>query len=254
MCGAVGCKLAGELLEVKSIYLNYFGMVGAFLLTLFGYLSIKDERYEPIFYTLIFGALAFESTIIGYQFFANPLLCIFCLGVFGTLFLIALLSFPKRAVIFLTIVGAVMAALSILSITKTQSFISGDGKYLIASPTCPHCKKVKKYLKEHDIDYITLPIKEASSRSYLRYMGISSIPVWIERKGHETKVVVGDENIISLLEGDENRADVEKNSDTHSQNEPTSATNPQDIFSLGDSDGCSASVIQEVECEDEEKK
>ncbi len=50
LCGAVGCKLAGELLKFDAIYLNYFGLVSVFFLIILGYLSLKNRFYEALFF------------------------------------------------------------------------------------------------------------------------------------------------------------------------------------------------------------
>ena len=78
LCGEVGCKLAGELLRFNPLYLNYMGLIAISLLFIIGYLSIKREFFEKIFFLMIYSAIAFETTIIIYQFIANPEICIFC--------------------------------------------------------------------------------------------------------------------------------------------------------------------------------
>ena len=79
LCGEVGCKLAGELLRFNPMYLNYLGMIAVLTLLILGYLSLKSKKVEKLFFIVLYSALAFETTIITYQFIANPEPCIFCL-------------------------------------------------------------------------------------------------------------------------------------------------------------------------------
>ncbi len=200
LCGEVGCKLAGELLNFDAIYLNYFGLAGVFALIILGLLSFKSKVSETLFFMGLYGAIAFEATIISYQFVANPEPCIFCLGVISSLLLIALFSHAKHFGITLATVVAIFIGMHTLGISKNKNFMIENGTYLIHSESCPHCKKVKAYMKEHHIDYTPISTKEASARNFLKFTGITSIPVLILKEKLERKLIVGDKKIIAYFE------------------------------------------------------
>jgi len=94
-------SLAGELLRFNPIYLNYLGLAAVSALTIVGFLSLKNTLMEKLFFLILYGAIAFEATILGYQFLVNPEPCLFCMGIFSSLLLIGLVSHFKN---FLTLV------------------------------------------------------------------------------------------------------------------------------------------------------
>ena len=141
LCGEVGCKLAGELLRFNALYLNYLGLAAVFTLIFLGYRSLKSTFFETLFFMVLYAAIAFETTILSYQ----PEPCLFCLGIWSSLLLIALFSHIKNFAIVIAFTVAILLALGTLTISKNKAFVSVPGFYLIQSETCTHCKKVKKY-------------------------------------------------------------------------------------------------------------
>ena len=126
LCGEVGCKLAGELLKFDPLYLNYFGIAGLLLLILLGSLSLKNKFFEVLFFMGLYGAIAFEATIISYQFMANPEPCIFCLSIFSSLLIIALFSQVKSFAVVLASVMAIFLGLN----TTAKPELSNHALYL----------------------------------------------------------------------------------------------------------------------------
>lgn len=255
LCGEVGCKLAGELLNFNPLYLNYFGLAGVFILIILGFLSLKNKFYESLFFIGLYAAIAFEATILSYQFVANPEPCIFCLGIFSSLLLIALASNIKYFAITLATVLAIFVGLNTLAVTKNKAFITGTGNYLIQSDTCPHCKKVKAYLAEHKIPYTPISTKEASARSFLKFAGVTSIPVFIMKEKYETTLLTGDKKIIAHFE---NNQKIEETV-TESVPLPTQSSEldlgtsgfSSDFLSAGSADeGCAITIVETPECTD----
>jgi glutaredoxin len=241
LCGQVGCKLAGELLNFDAIYLNYFGLVSVLFLMLLGYLSLKNKFFEALFFIGLYTGIAFEATILSYQFSVNPEPCIFCLGIFSSLLVIALFSDIKHFAITFATVLAIFIGMQTLAVTKNYSFITSSGYYLIQSKTCPHCIKVKAYLKENRINYTAISTKEASVRSFLKFVGISNIPVLVIKAKYNTRLITGDENIMAYFE---------------SKNAPKEAVSigkssyDRNLFSaVPDEIGCAITVIEEPNCE-----
>jgi glutaredoxin len=254
LCGEVGCKLAGELLNFDAIYLNYGGIGGVFMLMLLGFLSLKSKFYEALFFIGLYGAIAFEATIISYQFVANPEPCLFCLGVISSLLLIALTSSPKHFGITLATVVAIFVGMHTLGVSKNKNFMLENGLYLIHSESCPHCKKVKAYLAEHHIPYTPISTKEASARNFLKFAGIRSIPVLIEKEKLERKLIVGDKKIIAHFEAKNlptSNEEVTQEAPTQSSNLDLTGTGlSSDFLSAGgDDEGCAITISETPECE-----
>lgn len=251
LCGEVGCKLAGELLKFNPLYLNYFGLAAILALTLLGYLSLKNKLFETLFFMGLYGAIAFEATLLSYQFIANPGLCMFCLGIFSSLLLIALFSQAKNFIIVLASIVAIFLGLQTLSITKNEAFATQEGNYLIQSDTCSHCKKVKIYFKEHNINYTPISVKEASARTFLKFMDITSIPVLIMKEESGITLLKGDKKIIEYFENKThtNSTGTKESEQTASSNTPELSS---DFLSAGGADdGCALTIIETPACADE---
>lgn len=254
LCGNTGCKLAGELLNFNAIYLNYFGAVGVAILIVLGILSLKNKAYESLFYITLYAAIAFEATLLSYQFIANPEPCLFCLGIFSSLLLIALLSHIKHFLFTLAIALAIFMALNTLAVTKNRVFVTAPGNYLIQSESCPHCKKVKAYLEKSNTPYIPLSIKEASARNFLKFVGIRSIPVLLIKDASDTKIITGDQKIITYFKSNYKQKKEEKHSNPHSAQSSSldlgTTDLSSDFLSQGGGDsGCEITVTQIPDCE-----
>jgi len=255
LCGEVGCKLAGELLNFNALYLNYFGLAGVFVLMILGFLSLKNKFYEALFFIGLYGAIAFEATILSYQFVANPEPCIFCLGIFSSLLLIALTSNIKHFAITLATVLAIFVGLNTLAVTKNKTFATEVGNYLIQSETCPHCKKVKAYLAEHNIPYTPISTQEASARSFLKFVGTSSIPVLIIKEKNESRLLTGDKKIIEYFEEkQEPKASTEETvqvpNQSSSLNLGTSGLGTDFLSAGADDEGCAITITETPNCTD----
>ena len=248
LCEATGCKLAGELLRFNPIYLNYLGLAAVSALTIVGFLSLKNTLMEKLFFLILYGAIAFEATILGYQFLVNPEPCLFCMGIFSSLLLIGLVSHFKNFLRLVAIAVAVFVALNTLAFPKNKSFITANGVYLIHSDSCPHCAKVKKYFKEQHIDYTPISVREASARSFLKFAGITSIPVLVTKDKEGVSLLVGDHKIISHYASQNKVADVPLSAPAISQGQSSVAL-PTDLFQATSEPGCAISVTETPECE-----
>jgi arsenate reductase-like glutaredoxin family protein len=192
--------MADLLLKFDSIYLNYFGTWFAFVLVLTGWSAYKGEIEKRYFYLLIFVALVFETIMLGYQYFASPEMCMFCMGVYAFLLVMMLLASPRHFVMVLPIIGAVLLALSFLAIPKQKPFVIKNGTYLIHSESCSHCKRVKKYFKEHDISYEKIDIANVEAKNFSTFLNLPSIPTMIIKDGKSMKVISGDSFIIDYFD------------------------------------------------------
>ena len=257
LCGDVGCALAGELLKFDPIYLHYFGLVSVFVLVILGARSIKSKFFETLYFMVLYAGIAFEATILGYQFLANPEPCIFCLGVFSSLLLIALLSHPKNFLVIFASIMAVYIALNTLAIPKNKSYVTLAGNYLIQSDTCSHCKKVKAYFKANNISYTPIQAKEVNARAFLKFVDIKSIPVLVMKEKSGITLLKGDKNIIAYFEAKKAPLiPIEVHQDkVPAPTQSASISLSSDFLSAGGDDGgCELTIVEEVACEDNKTK
>ncbi|HIQ28680.1 MAG TPA: hypothetical protein EYH42_09300 [Sulfurovum sp.] len=248
LCGQVGCKLAGELLRFNPIYLNYFALVSLFVLTLFGYLSLKNTLFKTLFFIGLYAAIAFEATIISYQYIVNPEICLFCLGIFSSLLLIALLSHIKYFPFVIAGVLAIFIGINTLSISKNRAYVTHEGLYLIHSKSCGHCQKVKKYFAEHNITYTAISIKEVNARAFLKFIDISTIPVLLIKKPTGIKILTGDKKILSYF--DKPLPSTEITASSAAPKQSSALGLPSELFDATSEPGCAITVTQTPACED----
>lgn len=249
LCGEIGCKLAGELIRFDPIYLNYFGFISVLSLVFLGYRSLKSTFFETLFFTVLYAALAFEATILAYQFIVNPESCLFCLGIFSSLLLIALFNHIKHFAIIIVVILSILLGLGTLSIPKNKSFITTPGLYLIQSETCSHCKKVKAYFAQQQINYTTISAQDVNARGFLKFVDITTIPVLVIKEASGITLLKGDKQIIAHFE-------------TQSRDEaviPEAITAPAqsstldlsaDFLGAGQDAGCAITITDTPSCEE----
>jgi glutaredoxin/uncharacterized membrane protein len=243
-CSTTGCKLAGQLLKFDSIYLNYLGMLGAATLLILGVL--RGELFNKLYIITASAMVIFESLLIASQININPEPCIFCLGVYTFLLLILFVASPKVFGFSIPAIAAVFIAFSFLSIPKNKSLINGDGLYLIASKTCPHCKKTKAFLNKNGIKYKVIKANDPNAWYFAKSLNISKIPIAIEAKGEKYNIIVGDKAIIEKFSKKEPK---EK---TQTPSAPAYEEPLKPKINLSGDEGCSYSIINDSSCESED--
>jgi len=237
LCHTRGCELAEGLIRIDSLSLNYIGIVSAILLLFLGVLVYKELISKKIFTVYLASCIVFETIMLGYQFFASPELCKFCLGVYGFLLVTMLFSSGRYFLYLIPLILAPFVALSLLTIPSFNSFVKKDGTYLIQSPTCPHCKKVKSYLNEKKIPFVKLKASDIEDRNFIKFLGYKTIPLLIVKKGSHITIVNGDEDIINYF----------KSRDSQNFKETQSSS----IDLLGESknsDGCEIDLSFKPDC------
>ena len=251
LCGEVGCKLAGEILKFNHIYLNYFGLLGMFSLVLLGYRSLKSAFFETLFFIVLYSAIAFEATILSYQFIVNSEPCIFCLSVFSSLLVIALFSHVKNFAIVIAAVLSILLGLNTLAIPQNRSFITIPGLYLIQSDTCSHCKKVKKYFAEHNINYTSISSKEINAKGFLKFVDINSIPVLVIKEPSSITLLKGDKKIIAHF-ATQHKEEVVAHEVLSPPTQSSSLELSSDFLGAGGQDaGCALTITETPSCEDD---
>jgi len=239
LCHSKGCELAGSLIKIDSLVLNYIGIASAVLLLFLGILVFKNLISKRIFLVYLLACVLFETIMISYQFFASPVMCKFCLGVYSFLLVMMLIASRKYFLYILPLIIAPFVALSFIAIPKHVPFVTTNGNYLIQSPTCPHCKLVKDYLHQKKIPFIKLNSSDIEDRDFIRFLGFKTIPVLIVKKGSSVKVINGDEDIVEYFEQNQK----EKSS--------TSVSQPLDIMNQTEGDGCEIDLTLKPSCQKE---
>ncbi len=199
LCESTGCLLADSLLRFDSIYLNFIGVFDALAILVVGILAYNKKISEKLFFLVVVSSLLFETIMLGYQYFASPEMCKFCMGVYTFLVIITLLSSKKYFLMVIPAVISLIVSLSFLAIPKSAPFVIKDGNYLIQSITCPHCKKVKEYLKEHHIDFKKLSIDDIEARNFATFLNFKTIPILVIKDGKRVNIINGDKNIIEFF-------------------------------------------------------
>ncbi len=196
LCASTGCKLADSLLLFDSIYLNYIGMFAGFGILITGILAYKKVIHINLFYIVVGSALLFETIMLGYQYFASPEMCKFCMGVYA--FLVAILITASFRHFIVTAMGvvSVLMALSFLAIPQSKPYVLKDGNYLLQSVSCPHCKKVKKYMKDNSIAFTKIDIEDIEAQHFATFLNFKTIPILIKKEGSHIKIINGDKDII----------------------------------------------------------
>jgi glutaredoxin len=253
LCANTGCKLAGDLLRFDPLYLNYFGLAGVLSLFVFGYFSLKSKLLEKLFFIVLYAAIAFEATIISYQFIANPEPCIFCLGIFSSLLLIALFSRLKSFVVVLAVVLSIFVGINTLAIAKNKSFATSQGLYLIQSKGCAHCKKVKKFFAQKEIKYTPISVTEVNARLFLKFVDISIIPVLIIKEETGITVLSGDEDIIYHFESTEAKVDTVPVLSEPSPVSSSVSAIPSGLFGATSGSGCAITITEAPACDNTDK-
>ena len=246
-CESAGCNFAANLLRFDALYLNFIGVAVSALIMIVGWMVIKEKIDKKFFLLLVFISLLFETVMLSYQYFASPMMCKFCMGIYG--FLVAMMLTASKRYFFMVLpaVFAIITAFSFLAIPKTTAFTTTDGTYLIQSPTCPHCKKVKKYFKEHDIAFTKLDINSPEAKNFATYLNFGTIPIMIVKKGHHVEIINGDEAILDSFKE-------MKDEEPTQEQEPTPSESSISIGELPHEEGCGFFDISKVEesCDSEE--
>jgi len=196
LCESTGCKLADSLLLFDSIYLNYIGVLAGIAILVTGILSYKKIIHENLFYIVVGGSLLFETIMLGYQYFASPEMCKFCMGVYTFLVIIMITASLRHFLVAMVGAVSVTMALSFLAIPQSKPYVLKDGNYLLQSISCPHCAKVKKYMKENYISFTKIDIEDIEAQHFATFLNFKTIPILITKEGKNIKIINGDKDII----------------------------------------------------------
>ncbi len=222
-------------------------MFTALVLVILGWLSYRGAVSRKLFYMVLFAALFFETLLLGYQYFVSPEMCKFCMGVYGLLFTITILSTPPRYLLMIIpAIIAVITALSFLNLPKSEAFVIKNGNYLIQSPSCPHCKKVKEYMSKENISFEKIDIESVEAQNFATFMNFNTIPILLIKDGKNVQIINGDEDIVDFFKNkfgnDDAEIVIEESVSITATSEST------DLFQAAkDEEGCGFASLKKVE-------
>lgn len=194
LCKTEGCRIVESFVRGGEIVLLLSGVV------LFGVLFLLSiNKKFPLFHSIILiTALSIEGYLLGFQSFIIKEFCLFCLVIFGILFISAMIRLlqGRKEIAFAFISFASVFFIIYLVNPKINEFPSSQ-YVLIYSKDCPHCNEVIQYCKQMSIDVHALNVKEISG--ILKSLKITSVPVLFCNEGEEKKFIVGVANIKEYL-------------------------------------------------------
>lgn len=194
ICKTEGCRIVESFVKGGDIVLLLSGLI-LFSLLLFFAITKKFPLFHSI---ILITALSIEGYLVGFQSFIIKEFCLFCLSIFGILFLSAVIRLiqGRKEIAFAFITFASVFFIIYLVNPKINEFPSSQ-YVLIYSKDCPHCKEVIQFCKQMSIDVHALEAKEISG--ILKSLKINSVPVLFCNDGKEKKFIIGVDNIKGYL-------------------------------------------------------
>lgn len=194
LCKTEGCRIVESFVKGGDIVLLISGLI------LFGLLLfLAITKKIPIFHSVILiTALSIEGYLLGFQSFIVKEFCLFCLVIFGILFISAMIRlFQGRKEIAFAFISFTSVFFIIYLVNPKINEFPSSQYVLIYSKDCPHCKEVIQYCKQMSIDVHALEEKEISGT--LKSLKINSVPVLFCNEGKEKKFIIGVDNIKEYL-------------------------------------------------------
>lgn len=190
-CSTEGCKMTINLIILSENLIYLLGF--SFSLFIFILTYLKKYTFISIFLPLGF---IFETIIFSYQL-KNGLFCIFCFGVWSSLFLLMILNFKNNIyniIFILFMIISISFSIFILNInynnnkiTKIDKKITFNKKIiLLGFETCPYCQKTKKLLNKLNIDFQLFNINEIDMNSFFGYINWDTVPILIIKEDENT--------------------------------------------------------------------
>ncbi|MGK0255782.1 MAG: glutaredoxin/uncharacterized membrane protein [Arcobacteraceae bacterium] len=189
-CKSEGCEVSESLLNIEQTELYGLAIAGFTGLLLLGINILKNnnEKLKKLYGFGIFAIMVCETILLSYLYFKTGTLCISCF-IFYSLVVInfILLDVKDKKVFIIPFIIMAIALLDLDVHTKSNESISAQYT-LLQSESCVHCKEVKSFLKENNIDYI--------KEDYTKYDGlfsslnITQIPVLIVKNNKNNLLIL----------------------------------------------------------------
>ncbi len=164
LCGVASCRVVGEYIRFGELMLIQAGAVFFWFFFLFLLLAVRSPQIRFWHFTLLaclYGSMAFDGALLGFQFVHLKTYCLICIGVGLILFCVALScawwkkswqvcllacavwasGFAASSILVWDSTGGEVAELEDSVLLKTDVAVSGDypAYHLFFSLHCSHC-------------------------------------------------------------------------------------------------------------------
>ncbi len=197
LCRTEGCKIVESFVKGGEIILLVSGifLFGILFFLSLGFEKLKKLKIEEIILSV---ALAVEGYLVGFQSFFINEFCLFCIIIFGTLFISAVTRlFQGKKELIVAFLACVCVFFATYLVNSQIGHITSSKYVLVFSKDCPHCEEIIQFCKLHSISVKTVEAKKVSGT--LKSLGIESVPVLFCNEGAEKKFIIGTDNIKGYL-------------------------------------------------------
>ncbi|MGC9045616.1 MAG: hypothetical protein ACP5JA_04260 [Thermodesulfovibrio sp.] len=201
LCTTEGCRIVESFVKGGDLVLLLAGLLLFGILIFISFYKFPQKIKTLIEYIhsgILIAALSVEGYLLGFQLFIIKELCIFCLTVFGILFISSVARlFKKRLEMAYAFAGFVCVFLITYFVNPGINPIPSSGHVIVYSKGCPHCEEVIQFCKTHYPSVQTIEAKEVAGT--LRALKIDHVPVLFCDEGTTKKFIVGGNSIKEYL-------------------------------------------------------
>lgn len=203
ICSAEGCILVARYARYGDVSILLFGIL---LFAVLFFLSIKSlKRGNPTLDNyinlILVASLASEGFFTGYQAFRLHASCVFCLIVFGFIFVLSLLRLlsghREMFAGFASLVAVFSLFYLILPAQQTVIIPSDKQMVLFYSEDCKYCAEVLNAIDENKLPVSHVVVKEYTG--FLKTMGIEHVPTLYVNNNNEKIILTGKDSILAYL-------------------------------------------------------
>lgn len=190
-CKTEGCVATSELLNLSEMNILFLGLTFSIVL----FISFLQKN-KTLFYFILTGGFIFETIIFSYQLKMN-LFCIFCFGVWLTIFILFFIT-AKQKLNSLLIIGSIIFPIYFLNTQynhlEEKSFTNKIT--LLGYYTCPYCKKTKELFEKLNIKYDYINVKKENVGAFFKTIQWNAVPVVVIKEGEDCiRVLKNYENV-----------------------------------------------------------
>jgi len=203
ICVTEGCKMTAQSARFGDISIYLMGLATFLLLAGLSFLSRSGRKpgIERVINLILVVALAGEGFFMGYLAFRIHTLCVFCVTIFGFMFILGtlrLLSGEKDLIAgFATLAVVFIVQYLVLPAGIPVNLPVNERLILFYSKDCKHCAEVIRELDEKKITVAHVPVNEYVV--FLKNMGIENVPTLMVNDPYQKIFLTGKEAIDRYL-------------------------------------------------------
>jgi len=202
ICATEGCKVVAQFTRFGDLTMVLLGLATFAVIAVLAAREMRsvNVRSEQAINFLLVVSLAGEGFFVGYQLFRLDVVCVFCLGVFGTFVVLGGLRILSGQREVIAGFGALLAVLGLfyLILPAGGTALPRDAKYILFySADCKYCTEISKELDEKKIEVRHVEIQEYAAM--LKNLGIEHVPTLMVNGPQEKFFLTGTEAIRRYL-------------------------------------------------------